>query len=55
MKLYPFFKYSSNALVNKLAFALYDSRNDRKLTVDETYHMFESLPIGSAVYKECQK
>lgn len=41
--------------INRAAFEMYDSKNDEKLTVDEVYHMFEALVIGSDVYKECQK
>ena len=55
MRLGPLFKESSDYLVNKLAFELYDVRNDNIITVDEAYHMFETLPIGSAAYIECHK
>lgn len=54
-RMHGLISYSSTKAVNKLAFELYDYRKDGKLTVDEVYKMFESLPLGSPVYSECIK
>ncbi|OMJ78190.1 hypothetical protein SteCoe_22035 [Stentor coeruleus] len=48
-------KVSQDVIQTKIAFQLYDYRNDNILTVDEIYSMFECLPVNSPVYQECNK
>jgi Ca2+-binding EF-hand superfamily protein len=55
IRVYPLYKKTDNLVINKLAFDLYDYKKDGKLTIDEVYDMFESLPVGSDVYKESHK
>ncbi|CAG9329668.1 unnamed protein product [Blepharisma stoltei] len=45
----------SNSRSQKLSFDLYDVRADEKITADEIYKMFQSLPIRSPAYDECLK
>ena len=51
----PYFYSQSTVTINKLAFAIYDSRKDGKITVDEISDMFASLLYGSEAYLECLK
>ena len=39
--------------INRLAFDLIDTRCDNKLSVDEIYKVYETLPLHSKVFEEC--
>ncbi|OMJ90270.1 hypothetical protein SteCoe_7381 [Stentor coeruleus] len=54
LRIHSLISKSTTLITNKLAFDLYDFRNDDKLTVDEIHKMHEALPVGSLVYCECE-
>ncbi|OMJ68305.1 hypothetical protein SteCoe_34274 [Stentor coeruleus] len=53
LRIHSLISKQTTLIINKLAFDIYDFRNDGKLTVDEIYKMNEALPQGSLVYQEC--
>lgn len=52
-KLYPLVTNPSQLVINRLSFDLYDFRGDGMLKVDEINRMFETLPVSSPAYNEC--
>jgi Ca2+-binding EF-hand superfamily protein len=54
-RLSEYLKLPSEVAEMRIAFEIYDSRRDGKLTVEEIYNMFICLPVGSKVYRECRK
>lgn len=50
-----FHNNESSKNINKLSFAVYDSKKSGKITVNEVSDMFKSLLYGSEAYLECLK
>lgn len=52
---HDFYCNQSSVNINKLAFSIFDTRKDGKITVDEISDLFSSLLYGSEAYSECLK